>query len=335
MCMFDTEDFWLGLRKIHSLAQQGAYILRIDLEDWKEEKHWAEYRFSLDGPSKDYTLHVSHFSGDLPNAIANITGTRFSTKDRNNMSQRNNFCTRNYSGKEILKLILLSLRLNPQHSNNRNHIMNCRHNEFVNTTLCLTCASCLDPLAGGWWFNGCGETNLNGRYLWLRAKGRSVRRKGIHWKPGTGPSYSLRMTKITVRPAQTPNPYNWSPQLTPSALYQHFWHLSQTLVICNAQSISFIERESKVNQASYKNLDLYATLSRLPPDTTLTQTGAESDWTGPEVGRKCWTVELLQQMPHRSLTYWVWSSKDSRIVIMQHLQSLAKWTYWPIISSTI
>ena len=29
-------------------------------------------------------------------------------------------------------------------------------------------------------------------------------------------------------------------------------------------------------------------------------------------------------VPHRSLTYWVWSSLDSRIVIMQHLQSFAK-----------
>ncbi|XP_019953952.2 angiopoietin-related protein 3 [Paralichthys olivaceus] len=148
------KDFWLGLKKIHSLAQQGVYILRIDLEDWKEEKHWAEYRFSLDGASKDYTIHVSHFSGDLPNAMANMTGMRFSTKDRNNINHRNSFCTRNYTG--------------------------------------------------GWWFNDCGETNLNGRYLWLRAKGRSVRRKGIHWKPGTGPSYSLKMTKITVRPDQTP-----------------------------------------------------------------------------------------------------------------------------------
>ncbi|XP_018552153.1 angiopoietin-related protein 3 [Lates calcarifer] len=152
------KDFWLGLKKIHSLAQQGAYILHIDLEDWKEEKHWAEYRFSLDGPSKDYTLHVSHFSGDLPDAMANSTDMRFSTKDRNNDNHRNSSCTRNNTG--------------------------------------------------GWWFNGCGETNLNGRYLWLRTKGRSVRRKGIYWRPGTGPSYSLKMTKITMRPALTAESVN-------------------------------------------------------------------------------------------------------------------------------
>ncbi|XP_069560879.1 angiopoietin-related protein 3 [Brachyistius frenatus] len=143
------KDFWLGLKKIHSLTQQGVHILRVDLEDWKEETRWAEYRFSLDGPSNDYTLHVSHFSGDLPDAMANSTGMRFSTKDRNNDNHRNSNCARNYTG--------------------------------------------------GWWLNSCGETNLNGRYLWLRAKGRSVRRKGIHWRPGTGSSYSLKMTKISVQ----------------------------------------------------------------------------------------------------------------------------------------
>ncbi|XP_047444238.1 angiopoietin-related protein 3 [Mugil cephalus] len=143
------KEFWLGLKKIHSLTQQGVYILRVDVEDWKEEKHWAEYRFSLDGPSKDYTLHVSHFSGDLPDAMANSTGMRFTTRGRNNDNQQSSSCSRNYTG--------------------------------------------------GWWLSACGETNLNGRYLWLKAKGRSVRRKGIYWKPGTGSSYHLKMTKITIR----------------------------------------------------------------------------------------------------------------------------------------
>ncbi|CAG5863448.1 unnamed protein product [Menidia menidia] len=143
-------EFWLGLKKIHSLTQEGAHILRIDVEDWKDENHWIEYRFSMEGPSSDYTLHVSNFSGNLPDAMTNLTGMRFSTKDRNSSNQPNSSCAR------------------------------------TNT--------------GGWWVSACGETNLNGRYLWLRAKGRSMRRKGIHWKPGTGSSYSFKTTKITLRP---------------------------------------------------------------------------------------------------------------------------------------
>lgn len=152
------KDFWLGLKKIHSLTNQGVYILRIDLEDWKEERHWAEYRFSLEGPSKDYRIYVSHFSGDLSDPMANSTGVRFSTKDRNNDNHRSTNCARNYTG--------------------------------------------------GWWFNICGETNLNGRYLWLRAKGRSMRRKGIYWKPGTGPSYSLKTAKITIRRSSALDSFN-------------------------------------------------------------------------------------------------------------------------------
>uniref|UniRef100_A0A668AAK0 Angiopoietin-like 3 n=1 Tax=Myripristis murdjan TaxID=586833 RepID=A0A668AAK0_9TELE len=145
------KEFWLGLKKIHSLAGQGAYILRVDLADWKEEKHWAEYQFSLGSPSTHYTLHLSYISGDLPDAMANSTGISFSTKDRVSDNQRNSNCARNYTG--------------------------------------------------GWWFSACGETNLNGRYLWLRAKGRSLRRKGVHWKSGSGTSYYLKTTKISIRSA--------------------------------------------------------------------------------------------------------------------------------------
>lgn len=93
-----AEDFWLGLQKIHSFAQQGVHTLRIDLEDWKEERHWAEYRFSVDGPSKDYSLHVSNFSGDLPDALAQSSGMSFSTRDRNNDNPRNSSCPRGYTG---------------------------------------------------------------------------------------------------------------------------------------------------------------------------------------------------------------------------------------------
>ncbi|XP_024134141.1 angiopoietin-related protein 3 [Oryzias melastigma] len=147
------KDFWLGLQKIHSLTQQRSYILRMDLEDWREEKHWAEYRFVLGSPSTGYTLHVSNFSGDLQDAMTNLNGMKFSTKDGSNNNQRDSSCARNNTG--------------------------------------------------GWWQSPCCESNLNGKYLWMRAKGRSVRRKGVHWKSRTGPSYYFKKTKITLRPEST------------------------------------------------------------------------------------------------------------------------------------
>ncbi|XP_051929414.1 angiopoietin-related protein 3 [Hippocampus zosterae] len=152
------KDFWLGLKKIHSIIQQGLYILKIDLEDWKEEKHWAEYHFSLDDATEHYALHLRHFSGDLVDAMGNSSGVRFSTKDRNNGNPQVSHCARNYTG--------------------------------------------------GWWFTACGENNLNGRYLWVRAKGRPARRRGIPWKPGNTSAYSLKMTKFSIRPATTAEGFN-------------------------------------------------------------------------------------------------------------------------------
>ncbi|XP_037105112.1 angiopoietin-related protein 3 [Syngnathus acus] len=152
------KDFWLGLKKIHSILKQGMYILKMDLEDWKEDKHWAEYRFSLDDSTEHYALHLTHFSGDPVDAMANSSGVRFSTKDQNNG--------------------------NPQAPN------------------------CARYHTGGWWFTGCGENNLNGRYQWERAKGRSARRRALHWKPGKGSAYSLKMTELSIRPATTAEGFN-------------------------------------------------------------------------------------------------------------------------------
>lgn len=101
---FNSEDFWLGLKKINSIAQQGVYILRIDLEDWKQVKHWAEHRFSLEGPSKDYAIHVSHYFGDLHDAMTSSDGMRFSTKDRNDNNHQSPNCVRNYTGSEFLTM---------------------------------------------------------------------------------------------------------------------------------------------------------------------------------------------------------------------------------------
>ncbi|XP_036410791.1 angiopoietin-related protein 3-like [Megalops cyprinoides] len=144
-------EFWLGLRKIHAISSQGGdSILRIELEDWKQGRRSVEYRFTLEGPASQYALQLTHLSGDLPDAMSNHTGTRFSTKDRDNDNKEDSNCAQDYTG--------------------------------------------------GWWFNACGDANLNGKYIHIRPKGRTERRRGLYWKPGRGNSYSVRATKMSVRP---------------------------------------------------------------------------------------------------------------------------------------
>ncbi|XP_062411639.1 angiopoietin-related protein 3 [Sardina pilchardus] len=144
------QEFWLGLEKIHAIARQGPSVMHIQLEDWKDETRSIEYLFTLDGPANDYPLHLTPLRGNLPDAMSNHTGMRFSTKDRDNDNHEDSNCARNYTG--------------------------------------------------GWWFNACGDTNLNGRYLWLKSRGRALRRKGIYWKPAKGSPYALKSTKISIAP---------------------------------------------------------------------------------------------------------------------------------------
>uniref|UniRef100_A0AAY4EPC3 Fibrinogen C-terminal domain-containing protein n=1 Tax=Denticeps clupeoides TaxID=299321 RepID=A0AAY4EPC3_9TELE len=57
---------------------------------------------------------------------------------------------------------------------------------------------CSLMLTGGWWFDACGPSNLNGMYY---AKGQHVGKlNGIKWHYFKGPSYSLRGTAMMIRP---------------------------------------------------------------------------------------------------------------------------------------
>ncbi|MBN3298133.1 ANGP1 protein, partial [Amia calva] len=58
---------------------------------------------------------------------------------------------------------------------------------------------CALMLTGGWWFDACGLSNLNGMYY---PAGHNIRKlNGIKWHHFRGPSYSLRATAMMVRPS--------------------------------------------------------------------------------------------------------------------------------------
>ncbi|XP_066530542.1 angiopoietin-1 [Hoplias malabaricus] len=57
---------------------------------------------------------------------------------------------------------------------------------------------CALMLTGGWWFDACGPSNLNGMYY---TQGQHLGKlNGIKWHYFKGPSYSLRATTMMIRP---------------------------------------------------------------------------------------------------------------------------------------
>ncbi|KAI4871224.1 hypothetical protein NFI96_003488 [Prochilodus magdalenae] len=58
---------------------------------------------------------------------------------------------------------------------------------------------CALMLTGGWWFDACGPSNLNGMYY---SYGKNTGKfNGIKWHYFKGSSYSLRTTTMMIRPA--------------------------------------------------------------------------------------------------------------------------------------
>uniref|UniRef100_A0A8C6U4T2 Fibrinogen C-terminal domain-containing protein n=1 Tax=Neogobius melanostomus TaxID=47308 RepID=A0A8C6U4T2_9GOBI len=91
-------EFWLGLKRVHSLSAQGTSILHIQLEEWKQPRRSIEHRFELEGPQTNYTIHLTPLSGDLQDFMSNNTGMSFSTKDRDSGNQPHHNCIQDTGG---------------------------------------------------------------------------------------------------------------------------------------------------------------------------------------------------------------------------------------------
>nr|XP_048309099.1 angiopoietin-related protein 3 isoform X2 [Myodes glareolus] len=145
---FDGE-FWLGLEKIYAIVQQSNYILRLELQDWKDSKHYVEYSLRLGSHETNYTLHLAKTAGNVPEALPEHGDLMFSTWDHRAKGQL--YCPESYAG-------------------------------------------------GWWWYDVCGENNLNGKYNKPRAKSKPDRRRGIYWRSQNGKLHSIKSSKIMIQP---------------------------------------------------------------------------------------------------------------------------------------
>ena len=83
-----TGEYWIGLRSLHCLTNQGHWELRIDYILTNKAKGYLSYRHFKVGPaSDDYRLSISGFSGNTTDPITgahSLNGMKFTTRDRDN-----------------------------------------------------------------------------------------------------------------------------------------------------------------------------------------------------------------------------------------------------------
>ena len=145
-----TDEFWLGLRKIHRITSLSAGAagneLRVDLEDFEGNTAFAKYmRFNVGSSSQQYALTVGSYSGMAGDSMGRHNGYKFTTKDIDNDG---------YS------------------------------------------ANCALLCKGGWWYDYCHNSNLNGLYL---GGDHSTEGDGVNWRYWKGYYYSLKSTEMKVR----------------------------------------------------------------------------------------------------------------------------------------
>ncbi|XP_045156940.2 techylectin-5A-like [Mercenaria mercenaria] len=89
-------EFWLGNDNIHLLTATGNHELRIDMEDFEENKAYAKYRsFIIKSESENYAIEVSGYSGDAGDSLRFHNGSEFSTIDRGRYATD---CAKEYRG---------------------------------------------------------------------------------------------------------------------------------------------------------------------------------------------------------------------------------------------
>ncbi|KAM8940303.1 fibrinogen gamma chain isoform 2-T2 [Pelodytes ibericus] len=168
----DVTEYWLGNEKIHLLSTQSTipYVLRIELEDWNNQKSYADYNTFRTGSEKDnYRLTYSYFmGGDAGDAFDGFdfgddasdkfytshNGMQFSTYDRDN-------------------------------------------DKFA--------GNCAEQDGSGWWMNRCHAGHLNGKYYqggtYTEADSSPAGYdNGIIWSTWRSRWYSMKKSSMKIIP---------------------------------------------------------------------------------------------------------------------------------------
>uniref|UniRef100_A0A147A939 Angiopoietin-related protein n=1 Tax=Fundulus heteroclitus TaxID=8078 RepID=A0A147A939_FUNHE len=95
-------EHWLGNAALHALTSTGQHQLRIELEDWYQQKRHATYsNFKVASEAQRYRLTAHEYSGDAGNALSyskhyNHDGRPFSTADKDHDRYASGNCGQYY-----------------------------------------------------------------------------------------------------------------------------------------------------------------------------------------------------------------------------------------------
>ena len=80
-----TGEYWLGLSYIHRLTTSASQDLRVDMEDFEGGSAYARYTtFTVSTAADSYRMRISGYSGTAGDSMSFNSGSRFTTKDRDN-----------------------------------------------------------------------------------------------------------------------------------------------------------------------------------------------------------------------------------------------------------
>ena len=152
-------EHWLGLKKISCLTSVGVTKLRIDLIDFVGHSKYACYDyFHVGTPSSNYRLTI----GGYQNWGIGVAGDSMTQGTRNGGG--------NLNGMQFSTLD----RDNDRSSGN-----------------------CAVSYQGGWWFNNCHHSNLNGLYLNGQSDTRAV--TWLYFNATAGSWLTLRYSDMKLR----------------------------------------------------------------------------------------------------------------------------------------
>lgn len=94
-----SNEFFIGLDKLHAITASRVHELYIQLEDFSGDKRFARYdEFLISGASNQYKLaKLGAYSGDAGDSLKNHLEQKFSTFDRDNDGM-NNICSEKLIG---------------------------------------------------------------------------------------------------------------------------------------------------------------------------------------------------------------------------------------------